>query len=369
MPVTFVSSYGGLGGSEIYLERLLSALGRAWVHEVILLGHGPFVDRLRRAGFSTRVIATSGRPHSLLAGAMRLRRHLGRGDHHLIHANGLKATLLCALAIRRNVPLIWVKHDFAMDGWRARLLAARCERIIGVSAASIQTFGSRVAHKTDVVHTGLAPVPRDRFAARNKVLELFGDPAPAAVIALVGQLIRGKGHLEVLEIAPALHRREGRTGLLFIGGTPPSGSEEYVEQLEERVARLGLDPRETLVGHRDDVLELLAGCDVVVIPSLPHKPSLEVEAFPLVALEAMAVGTPVVGYAVGGLPELVADCGTLVPVGDRQALRDAIVALLDDAAIWQARHECGLQRVVDDFSMTTMVDQMKSNYLAVARGA
>ena len=87
----------------------------------------------------------------------------------------------------------------------------------------------------------------------------------------------------------------------------------------------------TLLGHRTDVADLLAGADLAVVTS-------DWEARQLFAQEALRAGVPLVATAVGGLPELVGDAAALVPPGDVDALDAAVRALLDDPA---ARAELG----------------------------
>jgi glycosyltransferase involved in cell wall biosynthesis len=86
------------------------------------------------------------------------------------------------------------------------------------------------------------------------------------------------------------------------------------------------------------------------------------EGFPYVGLEAMAVGTPVVGYAHGGLPEMVGECGRLVPPGDRDALREAILELLRDPGLRERLADCARARVRTEFSLDRMVGAMKERY-------
>jgi glycosyltransferase involved in cell wall biosynthesis len=80
-----------------------------------------------------------------------------------------------------------------------------------------------------------------------------------------------------------------------------------------------------LLGRRDDVPELLAAADAVVLPS-------RWEARALIAQEALHAGVPLVATAVGGTPELVGDAAVLVPYGDAAALADAVTGLLGDPA-------------------------------------
>ncbi|MEV4728353.1 glycosyltransferase, partial [Micromonospora humida] len=82
----------------------------------------------------------------------------------------------------------------------------------------------------------------------------------------------------------------------------------------------------TLLGHRTDVADLLAGADLAVVTS-------DWEARQLFAQEALRAGVPLVATAVGGLPELVGDGALLVPPGDVDAVDAAVRSLLDDPSL------------------------------------
>src|SRR5262245_35871222 len=97
VPVVFVSSHAGEGGSERYLEALVGHLGPAWVRAVVVLDEGPFVDRLRAAGVTVEVVPT-GRRAGIASGAVRLRAVLRRLEPAVVHANGVKAALVSGLA-------------------------------------------------------------------------------------------------------------------------------------------------------------------------------------------------------------------------------------------------------------------------------
>src|SRR5439155_19707616 len=111
--------------------------------------------------------------------------------------------------------------------------------------------------------------------------------------------------------------------------------------VRNRIDELGLRDRVLVRGHHPDAPAVMAGCDLVAMPSVPDERGMGREGFGLVGLEAMAVGTPVVGYADGALPEVIGDCAELVPEGDREALAGAIVTLLDDPGRRERMAECG----------------------------
>lgn len=367
VPVLFVSSHARLGGSERYLTTLIEALGPAWVRGVVVLEEGPLVDELRAAGVPAEVVPTSPRLPGILRSAWRVRRRLSRQRGVVVHANGVKAALVATLAaLGTRAQVIWVKHDFSFDGRFARLIAGRCGEVIGVSSAVTATFPDRMKGKVRVVHNGIAEVEIDPIASRRRLNALLGPPPATAVVALVARLEPVKGHQEVLAVARSVANAVPGARIAFIGGesAPYPG---YPAELRAQVEGEGLDDVVAFLGHRDDALELMAGADAVAVPTAVGEHGAG-EGFGYAALEAMAVGTPVVGYAHGGLPELAGDCALLVPAGDRAALGAALVELLRDSAVSERLVRCGRERVASKFSLDRVVATMKERY-AVAAGA
>jgi glycosyltransferase involved in cell wall biosynthesis len=361
LAVEFVSSHAKLGGGERYLEGLVGLLGSGWVRRVVALEHGPFAERL-----GADVVPTGGRWPSIFASARRLRRLLQRDRPDVVHANGIKAALVTVLAtVGTRLPVVWVKHDFSYDGPLARLVARRARLVVAVSAALTETFGPEPPPKVRVVHTGVEDSGVDRVTARNHLLEVLGAPEPEAVVALAGRLHPVKGHEELLAAAPEVLDRFPRTRLAFIGGEDPS-TRAYATRLRGRVRALGLEHAVTFLGHRTDAIELLAGCEVAVIPSVRVNARMGREGFPLTGLELLEVGTPIVGYADGGLPELVGECGLLVPSGDRQALAAGIVSLLDNREVRERLGRCGRTRVRERFTVESWLEAMKNVYREAA---
>ena len=119
----------------------------------------------------------------------------------------------------------------------------------------------------------------------------------------------------------------------------------YERVLRAEAERLGVAKRVVFAGYRGDVPALLAGCDVFCLPS-------SAEGLPLVVLEAMAHGRPVVATPAGGTAELVVDgeTGILVPPADASALADALRSLLADPERARRMGEAGRRRVLAEFS-------------------
>jgi glycosyltransferase involved in cell wall biosynthesis len=366
VPVTFVLSHAQTGGSEHYLDLLLDFLEPAWVNGVISLEDGPFVARLRAAGHDVAVIPTGSRV-GVAGSALRLRRLLRARRPAVLHANGVKAALVAALATpRTGIPVVWVKHDFSWDGPLARAVAARCNQVVGVSEAVTATFRGRARARVRVVHNGIPPIERDRGAARELVRELVGGDGE--VVVLVGRLHPAKGQVELVEAAPRVLQRRPDTRFLLIGGDDPR-EPGYASVVRARIEGLGLEHAVTVRGHHPDSAGVMAGCVVVAVPSSPDRRGMGREGFGLVGVEAMAVGTPVVGYASGALPEVLGGWAELVPEGDRAALAAAIVGLLEDPERRAELATLGRRLARERYSLDATVASMRERYVEAASGA
>ena len=131
--------------------------------------------------------------------------------------------------------------------------------------------------------------------------------------------------------------------------------------LERQVDELGLGSRVRLIGARADARALLGAAEVVVQPS-------DWEGLPLVALEAMRAGRPVVAAASRGLRELIRDGvdGLLVTPGQPQALADSVARLLRDRELARSLGDEAASRAERQFSDTTMIDAYVAAWDAVA---
>ncbi len=143
---------------------------------------------------------------------------------------------------------------------------------------------------------------------------------------------------------------------MLVGGDLEQGG-AYEAELRARAERLGVAGRVVFAGYRSDVPALLAGCDVFCLPS-------SAEGLPLVVLEAMARGKPVVTTPAGGTAELVVDgvTGLLVPPGDAAALAEALSGLLADPDRARQLGEAGRERVRTEFSAARAAEEILRIY-------
>jgi glycosyltransferase involved in cell wall biosynthesis len=240
------------------------------------------------------------RPHPLRdpAALRRLRGLAGRAD--VVHAHGLRAGSLAVLAGGAPVVVSWHNAVAGRAGAVLERLAARRAAVTLAAsedlAARARVVGGRDVRLAPVAPPPLAPTGRDPGLGRPLVLA-------------VGRLHPQKGYDVLVEALPLLG-----DAVVAVAGEGPLAAE-----LRSRA------PQVRWLGRRDDVADLYAAADVVVLPS-------RWEARSLTAQEALRAGTPLVASAVGGLPGLVGDGAVLVPPGDAEALGRAVRRLLDDPA-------------------------------------
>jgi glycosyltransferase involved in cell wall biosynthesis len=134
------------------------------------------------------------------------------------------------------------------------------------------------------------------------------------------------------------------------------------EAAQIREAAATLDGAVTLLGHDEDVPGFLAAMDVMVQPSRQ-------EAMAQTTLEAMSAGLPLVSTDTVGTDEAIDDdvSGLLVPVGDVDALGDAIVALVVDPARRERLGAAARARVLRDFSLAHALDRCETALEQIAR--
>jgi glycosyltransferase involved in cell wall biosynthesis len=321
-PVALVlaSSTGGVGQHLRSVARGLTEAGTS----VLVCGPAATEEQFDftgvGAGFVPVEIPASPTPADVRA-VSALRGALAAHPVRVVHAHGLRAGLVAVLA-RPTVPLVVTWHNAVLAGGLRGRLSRLAEQVVarnvqvalGASADLVEraeALGAADARLAPVAAPAL-PAPRRRRAA---VRAEFGVGPDRPLILSVGRLHPQKRY-DVLVDAAARWRTRQPAPVVVIAGSGPA----YL-QLAARISNSRAPV--TLLGHRTDVADLLAGADLAVVTS-------DWEARQLFAQEALRAGVPLVATAVGGLPELVGDAAALVPAGDVDAVDAAVRALLDD---------------------------------------
>jgi glycosyltransferase involved in cell wall biosynthesis len=237
---------------------------------------------------------------------------------------------------------------------RRMLFRAAAARVT-VSRANVRRLAALFGMRGD--EFGVIPPGIDvaRFAAApgmpRNALDL---PGPGPVVMVVARLSAEKGLADFLRAA-SLVGTTPRPNFVLVGDGP------LRPELERQAIDLGLAGRVVFLGYRRDIPALLAGADVIVLPSL-H------EGLPLAVLEALAVGRPVVATAVDGTAELIdhESTGLLVRPGNPAELAEAIIRVLNDASLRERLGRHGRARAAA-FDQSAMIDRTVHVYERVIR--
>jgi glycosyltransferase involved in cell wall biosynthesis len=286
-----------------------------------------------------------------------------RGGHKIIHAHTVRTAAVAALAGRlTGVPLVYHAHSPASHDtthrWRnrinsivERLSLRRAARIIAVSQAMADHMIQQgfAPDRITVVHNGV-PAP-----------ESLPDRLPPGGTWTLGTaaLFRPRKGMEILLEALAMLRRQGVPVHLRAVGSFESPA--YEAEITRCVRRLGLQECVAWTGFRRDVTAELARMDLFVLPSLFG------EGLPMVVLEAMAAGVPIVATRVAGVPEAVRDGrdGLLAAPGDPDDLARAIGRVVRGETSWESLRASALARHTERFSDRAMAAGVAAVYRAL----
>ena len=311
---------GGVERGTLEIARALVAAG----HESVVLSKGGrLVEQLQRED-SRHIARDLGRKSPATFLQYRALRRLFEAERFdIVHARSRLPAWVAWLAWRgmpANARPHFVTTVHGMHSV-SRYSAIMCagERVIAVSDTVrdyIRTYypPGRWPHLTDeritVIPRGIDPAefprdyqPSDEWLARFRAE--FPQIAGRKVLTLPGRLTRLKGHHDFITLVGKLVAEGLDVAGLIVGGEDPKRP-GYAKEIRERVQAEGLGERIVFTGHRNDVREIYAVSDCVL--SLSSTP----ESFGRTVLEPLAMGRPVVGYAHGGVAEIL---GELFPYG------------------------------------------------------
>jgi glycosyltransferase involved in cell wall biosynthesis len=275
----------------------------------------------------------------------------------LVHAHGLRAGWLASLVPRRR-PLVVTVHNIVLDGVAGRsagvlrqtaaVLPRRVDAVIATSAEVAAAIGGSSAEVAVIPPIG--PVPTPRRSTATVRAELGVAPETPLVVA-AARLHPQKGLDTLLDAGPALATAVPGVRVVVVGEGPDG------HRLRRRVIDEDLYRTISFAGPSTNAADELGAADVVAITSIW-------ESGPLVLLEAMELGRPVVTTPVGVAPQLVADgvTGRVVPVGDAAALARALASVLTDPEAATRLAVAGRDAVLGWLDRDALVDEVVAVY-------
>ena len=367
MRVLYLVDTLNVGGTEKQMASAALHLHRSGHRMVVgcLREEGPLVETLRNGGVPV-VAFPKGKTLLSLNGLYQMARlvcFLVRHNFDVLHAYDLWANLLGVPAGRlAGTRVIISSRRYLADlEWYTplrnrivRFIYRLSTRVVVNSKSVRQRLIDRDQVAPEKVRIIYNAVEVQRFAAaheeRLKMLPYFSEAA-RLIAVLANMYSRVKGHASLVSAARIVCKCEPHAVFLLIGDGPER------PELEARVRDAGLANNVRFLGRRSDIPELLACCDLSVLPS-------EAEGFPNALLESMSAGLPVVATAVGGSKEIIENGrnGMLVPPGSSEKLAEAVLLLLEDSRLAKRLARAGQDDMQKYFSFDRLIGELDHLY-------
>lgn len=302
---------------------------------------------------------------------LRIARLVRSGKFDLVHAHGSKAGFLTRVAaIGSGIPVVYSPHCFSfhdgvniyvakllavLERFAARFLTSRIITVSNGEQTLAQRFGVGFPEQFITIHSGIDPYSYDRPADKVIQRSFLKMGENSRLIGAVGRLGAQKAPLDFVRMAALIHARMPETHFVWAGSGP---LEQTARKLSEE---LGIVDVCHFIGEYKDIPSLLSIMDCFVLPSLW-------EGFPIVLLEAMAVGIPVVATNISGNDEAVSSGknGWLVSPGDPSIMAEKVLDLLNNPDQAAAFVKSGRERVHQEFTRMKMIDSIQNVYQDVA---
>lgn len=347
--ILFVSHSAGRYGAEKSLLDLVLGLDRDRYDVIILVPRkGPLTDILSAHGiryitvFYTRWIDSRLifaklpiRTIITVIALIRLLLIIKSYSIRVIYTNTVVIPIGALLSRFLGIPHIWHIREFVQEDRGARfiygttrsmrLISQTSERVICNSKAIRSKMGQYIpAKKLAVVYNGL-------LGSNQTTLELsvkkVPDPQDKLVLCMAGAIAAHKGHRDAIIALSILRKRAANAHLVILG----MGHWLHIRALKRLASKLGVSEQIDWLGYLQNALDVFRSSHVLLVCS-------RFEPFGRVAVEAMSVGTPVIGTDAGGLTEIIDHgyTGLLYPAGNHQLLADQIVRLLEESNLYES---------------------------------
>lgn len=282
----------------------------------------------------------------------------------LIHANTFEASIIAGVASKIvKIPIIYHKRFVFSHGFVDRISDMLCDKIILVSKAAMWPFvhyGGNFS-KYIVIYNGVSLQEYNLDINPQDMKTEFCIAEGTKVVGTVCRISPEKGLDFFLQAAKKVVNIFPDSKFIIVGGAFFETDRVYQSELKKLASNIGLSNHVIFTGFRNDVARVMAGMDIVVLPSVID------DAFPRTPLEAMALAKPVVATKVGGIPEAVVDkvTGLLIPPRDSDSLANAIITLLDNPDIASTIGMAGRNRVEQLFDSDKNQQEIEQLFMEV----
>jgi glycosyltransferase involved in cell wall biosynthesis len=349
-----------VGGIRTHVAEL-TRLRRARGHETVVAGPA---TALGAAGTVDEVVDIPRRraPQRAVGARRQLAAVLERRHVAVVHAHGLKAGWL-AVSLRPRPRVVLTVHNIVLEpyenvrqrglAWLERRLLPRVDHAISPSVAIDRRIAAALPPERRSIIVPVSPRPV-AHRTRAEVRAELGVPERTPLVVVVARLHRQKDPLTFLRAFASVATAVPDAQAILVGdGAMRAG-------VEDAIGTLGLVDRVRLLGLRDDAIDLIAAADLLALSSIW-------EAVPLVVVEALQLGVPVVTTRVGIVDELISngEGGVVVDVGADVAMASAMIELLTDEPKRTVAAAAGRDRVLARLDADRLVDEVEAVYTSL----
>ncbi len=359
MRIAYMLTSLGIGGAERQVTSIAERMALRGHDVVLVVVSAPAAAQ---CGTSNEVVYLNVRrnPLSAAAGYLRALRILHEFQPDILHCHNFHGNLfgrLLRVAVRARV--ISTIHNEYEGGW-ARMGAYRftwmlSDRTIAVSErVALEAARRGAVHHRDcaVIANGIDPAEFAPRAERRREMRSELGAGNNFIWMTTGRITEAKDYETLLRAFARLHAAESGVGLWVAG----EGSGDYARQMRALSESMGLRDSVRWLGLRSDIPGLLDAADAFVLASAW-------EGMPLALGEAMAMEKPVIATDVGGVAEMVGDCGAIVPAQNPARLAEGMRAYMRMPC--EARRALGRKaraRISEKFSMDAKADAWEALY-------
>ena len=377
--ILFVSHSSSIGGAEKCLLTLVKHLDRNQFEPIIILPSEGFISReMIKLGVKTYIfplrcwIRDSADPgledSDILDRVQNIKQILEIEKPDIIHSNTSVVWEGAIAAKLQSIIHIWHIHEILENHPRLKPLFPLplvywgidflSDRVVVVSNAVKETFSGIIPpKKLMTVYNG---IDAERFNQINgtSIRQELALPSDTHLAVSIGTVIKEKGYDNLIEAAFLTKKRLANLKFIIVG----DGMTERVRELKKKIVRLNLKDCVYYLGYREDIPGILKDSDFLIISSIT-------EAFPLVALEAMAQGKPIVATNCGGIPELVSDgeTGFLIPINSPESLCEKILHMIKDNDRMKIMGNMALTRFDQNYRAETFTLHFENLYRELIR--
>ena len=379
--ILYLHAGAELYGADKVLRDLIKGLDKIeFEAHVILPSDGPLVEELRKVGAKVSILdypilrrkyfnfkGIIDYVTSYIKYAKKLVKYAQDNHIDIIHNN--TTAVLEGIYIKRklDIPVIWHVHEIIVkpkfiSDFINMTMGKYADKVITVSNAVLSHVKKSSFISDDQIKVIYNGVDSDFYkessqSDKQRIREKFEIPSNAKVVGMIGRVNAWKGQKDLLASTEPLLAKYPDLYIILVGGVF-AGEEWRMKELREQIKSSNYSERIILKDFQKDTVSVYNLLDIFVLPSTNPDP------LPTVVLEAMATAKPVVGYAHGGVCEMVKEGynGLLAEVRNPEDLSQKIDILLKDDSLKKEMSMHSRQRLVKQFSMKAYIQNFSDEY-------